>query len=65
MEHGQEGKKYKCVCVYVDGGEYIGLLIPSGQIIRNMLPLVKENLEDRQSPRGESCLKNETIVVER
>lgn len=63
MEHGQEVKKYKCV--YVLMGEHTGLFIPPGQVIRNMLPLVKVNLEDRLGPRGESCLKNENIVAER
>lgn len=34
------------------------LFVHSGQIIRNLLPLVKkESLEDRSSSRGESCLK--------
>lgn len=59
---GRKEEIQVCVC---GQGKYTGLFIPPGEIIRNMLPLVKENLEGRQSPRGESCLKNENIVVER
>lgn len=60
------GKEQKTSVYVLEGvGEYTWLLIHSGQIVRNMLTLAKESLEDRWSPRGESCLKNEQTAVER
>jgi len=67
VEHGQEGTKGSCVCV--GGGRqhacYTWLLLHPGQIIRNVLVMAKESLEDGWNPSGDSCLKNEKTVAER